>query len=93
MSVANSKVTVGTTAVALNAVPALFSNRKPIELTVQNPGANAVFIGATNGVTTTAYGYKIAAGGEKTFKLNGSDALYAIAGQAGNDLFVLAIAQ
>lgn len=93
MAVSQSKVTVGTTAVALNVVPTNWAAVKPGRLTVQNPGANPVYIGVSNGVTTTAYGYKIPAGGEKEFRLNGRDALFAIAGQPGNDLFTLFISE
>lgn len=89
MTLSSAVKTVGTTAVSLNPNSAGWSSytkRRLADVTVQNPGANVLYIGGA-GVTTSAYGYKVAAGGEKTFRT--SDELWAIAAQAGNSVPVL----
>lgn len=91
MGLAHAKKTVGTTAVSLNPIASTswsgFGAREVRDYHIQNTGAAAVYVGAT-GVTTTAYGYKIAAGGEKVIRAR--DELFAISTGAGNDVFVLA---
>ena len=50
-----------------------------------NTGANAIFIGSSSSVTSTAYGFSLAAGGvSPVLEISESDTLYAIAATGTN---------
>lgn len=88
MSIAHASVTVDTTAVDLTSgVPDTGGNAtRSVILT--NPGTAPVYLGGP-GVTTTAYGYALAVGGELALDLAPGDALFGIGATAGGVVRVL----
>lgn len=89
ISVLATKVTVGTSAVALPAT-ALAGRR---DIIIKNASNNAVFLG---GAAVTASGategVKLEKGGSVSMRLGEFAILYAIAGSAGNDIEVMELA-
>lgn len=86
MSVRHASVTVGTTATSLIAGVSDINANRSIVLT--NKGAVSVFVGGSD-VTTSAYGYELAAGGELALDLKSGDVPYGIAASAGQTVRVL----
>jgi hypothetical protein len=59
------------------------------DITIQNVDASAyVYVGG-EGVTTSAYGYRLNPGTAISFELPGKDALYAITGTNGSQIVVI----
>lgn len=91
MTVQHTKTTVTTTAGSLkggvvdNSVDSQSYTRTVV---LTNTGAVDVFIGGP-GVTSTSYGYKLAAGASKDLPLYRNDELFAITGSSTADVVVL----
>lgn len=79
-----SAATVGTTAVELAGTP--LDGRK--EVTIQNRGSAAIFIG-NSGAVTTASGLTIPRRSSATYRFGESINIFAISGSAGQDVRVL----
>lgn len=76
MATAHARVTVGTQATALQkSEPAGHSGRQ--SLVVQNTGAATVYLGDAT-VTTSTYGYALAAGAAVSLDLGRDDVLYGV---------------
>lgn len=92
MTVQHASLSVGTTALSVRSTIAdksgVGNDSVAFTVTLTNEGSNPVYIGGT-GVTTAAYGYKLAASGEKTLDLGESDDPYVIAGTGTNTVRVL----
>jgi hypothetical protein len=95
MSVSHATVTVGLTAVSLTAGvldPDSTSGDTDAvtrRVVISNEGAAIVYVGGT-GVTTSAYGAKLAATtGQITLELGAGDEVFAISGTAGQTVRVL----
>jgi hypothetical protein len=75
MAVAHGRVVVAATATSLASAA---RDRDGFTVVVQNPsGGSAVFIGGS-GVTTTSYGYELAAGGVLTVELKRDEAVFGV---------------
>lgn len=81
MAVSAERVTVGTSAVALNT-----AGPSGVTLTITN-GAALIAVGPAG--VTLATGLAIAANAERTIELDAGDVLFAICGTAGNPVQVL----
>lgn len=77
----HSVVTVGTTATELSAPQS--DNQGGTSLLITAPAGSTVYLGGPT-VTTTTYGYALAAGTSITVTLDGSERLYAVAAAAAN---------
>lgn len=77
MAVTASRITVGTSAVALNS-----ANTSGTRLIVKN-GAAVISLGGTSGVTTST-GYDMAASAELAIDVDSGDVVYAICGTSSN---------
>lgn len=88
MTVKHSTVSVGTTAVSLTAAVAEADNTYGRSLVAYNEGTATVYIGGSD-VTTGAYGYPLAAGGEIALDVAGSDEPFAVAASGTVTLRVL----
>jgi hypothetical protein len=74
MAIAHAQVTVGTAATLLSAGVA---GRDGQTVLIQNPtGGSAIYIGSAS-VTSTSYGYALAAATDFSIELQDSEALYA----------------
>jgi hypothetical protein len=63
-----------------------------MDITIQNPNvAGYIYIGGDATVTSTNFGYRIAADNAISFELPGNDALYAIASNADMKLAVMQV--
>lgn len=76
MTLDHKQVTVGTTAVAIPAA-ATARNRQDRTLILQNNSAVAIYLGGPS-VTTTNYGYKLAAAASLEVTLGANDILFGI---------------
>lgn len=75
MALSHERVSVGTTATLLSTTSV---GRSGQTVSVQNPSGGAtVYLGGA-GVTTTSYGYALAAGSDFSIELDFSEALYAV---------------
>ena len=95
MAISHASVTVGTTAVSLTAgvvdPDAISGTADDItrRVVISNEGAQIVYVGGP-GVTTTAYGAKLAATtGQIALELTRDDEVWAISGTAGQTVRVL----
>ena len=87
MSISHGIVSVGTTATALNA--SLDGGKDGSTIFVQNPtGGQAVFLGGA-GVTSSAYGYKLAIDSTLRIDLNQGEALYGVVASSTQSVAVL----
>lgn len=88
MAITHAKVTVATTATALNT--ALTKNGNPtMTMSIQVPtGGATVYVGASD-VTTTTYGYAIAAGGVLTIEMGQDEVLYGIVAASTQAVYIL----
>lgn len=61
-----------------------FGTHSGVDITIQNVNSDGyVYIGASNQVASTNYGYRISPNSAVSFELPGSDALYAIGSTTG----------
>jgi hypothetical protein len=60
-----------------------------MDITIQNQGPAAVYLGVDNTLTNTNYGYKIAANQAFSVELPGNDALYVYAIDSGATISTL----
>lgn len=81
-------VSVGTTATALNTADTSFGAQKAT-LLIQNPtGGATVYIGGA-GVTTTSYGYILAAQGELSIDILADEVVYGVVATSTQNVAVL----
>lgn len=85
MALTGAIVSVSTTATALAAEGSISARRSHA---IQNVSSVDVFLGDA-GVTTTAYGHKLAAGASLTIDLDRSEALYGIVASSTANVAVL----
>ena len=89
MAIAHERVSVGTTATVLGNAD---RDRDGFTVNVQNPtgSGSTVFIGGS-GVTTSSYGYSLAAGSELAVQLLKGEALYGVVASGSITVNVLRI--
>lgn len=88
MAVGHARVSVAATATVLGSAAA---DRDGFTVVVQNPSGGAtVFLGGS-GVTTTDYGYSLAAGAEVSVELLKGEALYGVVASGTTTVNVLRI--
>lgn len=81
-------VSVGTTATALNTADTSPSAKK-VTILVTNPtGGATVYLGGA-GVTTTSYGYILAAQGELSIDINADEVIYGVVASSTQNVAVL----
>jgi hypothetical protein len=87
MALSHGIVSVGTTATALNA--SLNGGKDGSRISVQNPtGGSTVYLGAS-GVTTSSYGFLLAAGTTFSIELNQGEALFGVVASSTQSVAVL----
>ncbi len=88
MTIKHATVTVATTATALNT--AVTKDGTPsMTMSIQVPtGGATVYVGGA-GVTTTAYGYAIAAGGVLTIEMGQDEVLFGVVAASTQAVYVL----
>lgn len=77
MALKHAQIVVGTTPVALFAIPANFNNRLKGSFSFQNNGSSTVYLGDAS-VSTSNFGYKLVAGDAFALDLGPNDTLYAV---------------
>lgn len=77
--IASSRVTVGTTATALNTQPV--GRRRRRSIAIRNIGATTLYLGGST--VTTADGYPVDAGNELTYDLMPTEQIYGVVAAAG----------
>lgn len=91
MAINGLRVTVGTTATLLTPTTfadAIKSNQQGISLLVQNPTTTTIFLGGLD-VTTTTYGFALAANQSIAVDLSADELLYAVVASGTQTVNVL----
>jgi hypothetical protein len=81
-------VSVGTTATALNTADTSTTAQRATLLVTCPSGGATVYLGGA-GVTTTSYGYALAASGELSIDILGDEVLYAVVATSTQNVAVL----
>lgn len=88
MAIKHSVVSVGTTATALHSGNGRITGQK-FTIMVQVPtGGATVYLGGA-GVTTTNYGYALAAGGDYSLDMNPSETLYGVVASGTQSAYII----
>jgi len=88
MAIRHKRVSVGTTATALQVLAD--DDESVVSVAVQNPSAVSVFLGGPS-VSTTDYGYELAAGKEVGLDVRANVPLYAVIASGTQTVNVLAV--